>query len=200
MAVSYSRKDLIAAHESGRSRAEVKAAATVRRVQARYDKLVEQADELKAETMRGAAVVGASFASGWARGRYGDQRMTVAGMPVEALVGVGGHIAALAMRSGSGSAKAYAPVMHAVANGALAAWVTQEGRQMGAERRTSAPVTAGYYPALAAPAPSYALPAPALAGAAPAYPMPAAAGATPAADQALAEAIEVMNQSMHEAA
>lgn len=199
MASTYTRRDMIAAAEVGRSRAEEKAAAAVRRATARYDKLKAQGDELMAEGLRGAAVSGVAFGAGWARGRYGDDRMTIMGLPVEALVGVGGHVAALAMRSGSSEAnKKFAPLAHSAANGALAAWLTQEGREMGTRMRSEAAATAGYYPpagpALPAPAQPHALPAPA--PAAPGYPQ-AVAGATPAADHALAEAIAVMSQSLH---
>jgi len=205
MATTYTRRDMVAAAEVGRSRAEEKAATAVRRATARYDKLREQGDELMAETMRGAAVSGVAFAAGWARGRYGDERMTMMGLPLEALVGVGGHVAALAMRSGSSpSSKRFAPLAHSAANGALAAWLTQEGRTMGARMRTESATASGYYPpadypALPAPAQPYALPAPV---AAPGYIASghaprAVAGATPAADHALAEAIAVMSQSLH---
>ncbi len=194
MATTYTRKDMVAAAEVGRSRAEERAATTVRRVTARYDKLKDQGDELMAEGLRGAAVSGVAFGAGWARGRYGDERMTMMGLPLEALVGVGGHVAALAMRSGA--SKRYAPLAHSAANGALAAWLTQEGRDMGARSRTES-ATAGYYPpagypALPAPVQPHALPAPA-----PDVYAPAVAGAAPAADHALAEAIAVMSQSLH---
>jgi len=199
MATTYTRRDMIAAAEVGRSRAEEKAAAAVRRATARYDKLKAQGDELMAEGLRGATVTGVAFGAGWVRGRYGDERMTLMGLPVEAIVGVGGHVAALAMRSGSSeAAKKYAPLAHSAANGALAAWLTQEGRQMGARMRSEAAVSAGHYPppgypALPVPAQPHALPAPAVPG----HASQAVAGATPAADHALAEAIAVMSQSLH---
>lgn len=199
MATNYTRRDMIAAAEVGRSRAEEKAAAAVRRATARYDKLREQGEELVAEGLRSVTVTGVAFGAGWARGRYGDERMAIMGVPMEALVGIGGHVAALALRSGAGSAsnKKYAPLAHSAANGALAAWLTQEGREMGTRMRSEAAATSAGtapppgYPALPAPVPAHALPAPTYAG------PHAVAGATPAADHALAEAIAVMSQSLH---
>lgn len=93
-------------------------------ITARAAKVKEKADMMVETGIRAAVVGGTAFGLGVVQGKYGG--IELAGVPLELIVGLGGHIAGFTGVGGKAS-----PMLHNVADGALAAWACTMGRGIG---------------------------------------------------------------------
>lgn len=92
--------------------------------------VVEKSEGVVAHAVQTVEVGGTAFGFGVAKGRFGS--IEVLGMPVDMLSGVGTHLLAFL---GGGK---YAEHLHNMADGALASYLTDLGKGVGADWRANA--------------------------------------------------------------
>lgn len=119
MALQISKASLVKAHDRAQS------------LQKRLANVRKQAEHTVEKVLRTAETGGMAFGLGFANGRYGSTE--IMGMPIELLLGAGLNIAGYL-----GIAGKHSDHLNALGDGALAAYGTILGVQVGSELRTKA--------------------------------------------------------------